>query len=672
MPDPVRSSRGSRPRRDGSLDRDVGSGAAVASPWDGYTSDAELPRALERLASASAGQLHLESLGTDAQGRSIPLMRAGSGRPEDPAFLVVAGLDGRHLIGTELALAVLRHLSEHPDSARTLLADRTLYVVPRVDLDGIEAWRGTPHREQAGIDGTADTDRDGLLGEDPADDLDGDGTIALVRVRDPDGGWIERPGHPDFLRPAVADKGEVGAWRILVEGRDDDGDEHWNEEEDAGVRLSRNFPTRFPWFERGSGVYQVSEAAARALVEFLAEHRNIGAVLVYGFEDNLLTPLPEGKASDPDMDRGRWNRQPLDAPIKADLPLLLELAKQYRESLGLPNGAKKVSLGSYGVAMTPEELGDIPSRTEAAQGGLAEFVYYARGRLGLATPGWSPGLQMARAKQDEGTDRKGDGDGSEGGESKDEPGANDAGAATDGKSSADATGGSGTEVVETAPAGPESHDTPGETGAGERKGPGADDESDLTDEGAFRDWLVGRDPSAWLGWKPITHPDFPDQEAFVGGYAPLARINPPIAVLDSLAPPHVALVERVLAQLPRVRLRDVRLDALGNGLYELRFTAENTGYLPDRLAQGQYSAEVRPTRFELGLPGGAAVMGGPSRGFLGRLEGSGGSEEVRRLLRLPSGGKVTVKVISELGGRDEHPIAPGEHWHRPDAKGGSR
>jgi len=623
--------------------------ATAARSADRYTTNAELPGLLRSLASRSNGLLEVETLATDAQGRAIPLVRAGAGRPEDPAVLVVAGLDGRHLVGTELALATLRKLAEHPDSGRVHLAEATLYVVPRLCLDGARAFAATPSRAQAGLDGEADVDRDGLTGEDRADDLDGDGKIALVRVRDPRGEWIELPGHEGLLRKADRAKGERGEWRILVEGRDDDGDLRWNEEEDSGVRVSRNFPARFPWFERGSARHQVSEPATRALADFLVAHPNIGIVLVYGFEDNLLT-LPSDRTSDPDPKSSRWNRQPLQHPHKMDLPFVKEIARRYREGVGLAGNTKRLGFGAFGVEMVPEELGGVPSPEDAAMGGLAEFVYFARGRLALATPGWSPALQMALENA-----------------APSEPGA--AAAEPD---SVGAEPDSAAAEPDSTSAGPDAADAAQDSARTRvRAQAESKNEPGLKQEAEFRDWLAAHDPSGWLGWRSIPHPDFPGLEAYAGGYAPLARINPPPQLIDSIAPAHVELVESLLSDLPRVRIRDARLQSVGSGLHELRFTVENTGYLPDRLALGEYSAEVRPTRYELRLPGGAEVLGAAPRGALERLEGSGGWREVRLLVRMPSGGNVTIEAISELGGRDSRTLRPGEHWRAPE-EGGAR
>jgi hypothetical protein len=200
--------------------------------------------------------------------------------------------------------------------------------------------------------------------------------------------------------------------------------------------------------------------------------------------------------------------------------------------------------------------------------------------------------------------------------------------------------------------------------AGSRPARGEESEEDsaLADEEEFRDWLVAQEPAGWLGWRPFSHPDFPNVETYLGGYAPLARINPPPAIVDSIAPAHVALVEQLLSKLPRIRIREARLESLGNGLHDLRFTVDNPGYLPDRLATGVYSAEVRPTRYELRLPEGATVLGAAPRGPIEGLEGSGGSRELRFLVRMSSRGSLTIDAISELGGRDTRTLRPGEHW----------
>lgn len=608
----------------------AGTGTAMAVTQ--YHDNAALDAALRQV--ADRGGFGREELCRDSRGEPVWLVSAGSRRAEDPAMLVVAGLDGRHLVGSEVALGILDILATRDDSTRALLESRTLYVIPRVNRAGADAFFSKTLRYgMAAKPGVSDADRDGLADEDLYEDLDGDGMIRWMRVRDARGAFVLEGPDSSFVRKADPLKGELGVWRWIREGRDEDGDRRFHEEADGGVLLSRNFTQGYEFFAKGSGPYQVSEVETRAIADFLASHPNIGTVLVFGFEDNLLTPLPEGKKSSPRLSGGRFGRKPVDAPNESDLPIFLEVARRYREDLGLGE-KKRVGMGEYG--RWPEAEGDGASLTNevAARGGLAAWVYYTRGRAAFGTPVWTPGLQMSWVKRDDAAS-----------ESADTDPDSSAVAADSTDADADSTG--------TSRGG-------GRAGRSDSKSKDGDAETaKVAEERAFRDWWVAQDASAWRDWAPISHPDFPGQRVEVGGYDPFSHINPPAAMIDSLVPPHRRLVHRLLAQTPRVVVRDLRLRSLGGGVHELTFTVENLGEFPDLLAQGVYSTHVRATRVELTVPQGSEVLGSPSRFALDRLEGAGADVEVRRLVRLAGNGPVTVAVISELGGRVEESVRPG-------------
>ena len=74
----------------------------LAPAWAAeYHDNAKLADAVRSV----GGGFHVEELVRDPQGRPVWLVRGGSDNPADPAVLVVAGVDGRHLVGTEMALA---------------------------------------------------------------------------------------------------------------------------------------------------------------------------------------------------------------------------------------------------------------------------------------------------------------------------------------------------------------------------------------------------------------------------------------------------------------------------------------------------------------------------------------------------------------------------------------
>ena len=665
-----------------------------AAVWDGYSDGPAIERRLKAAAGSSGGLTQLSEFGRTSTGEMLRVARIGSGESASPALLLVAGLDGRHLHGVELALRHIEALSADPESTRTLLAGATLYVVPTFRPDAVAALRARPARARATSAGVGDADRDGAEDEDRADDLDGDGVLRWVRLADGGGDYRSETERPEIVHPADRKAGLGGTWRLLSEGRDDDGDQAWNEEEDGGVLLSRNFPHGYEWFARGRGPHQVSEPETRALADFLVLHPEIGTVLVYGFEDNLLRPWPEQRSSDPSLEGPRFGRRPVDAPNRNDLPYFRELSDRYLQAIGL-DGAKG-SLGYGGFVTGTSAEGDlpIPSAEDAARGGFAEFSYYDRGLVALATPVWTPGAQLARLRKTEeeaktqakkeGSERESpkgerDGDGAQGdgadGDVAQRDGAQGERADGDGAQGESPKGGSSTA------------EPPREAGAndvsagGARTGTAADSttvsaEADSTteavelpeaiaDEARFLDWLRSTDPAAWKEWETFTHPDFPDRRTEVGGYAPLARIAPPIATLDELFAGHQAFLAELLGARPRLEFRSLSLRRVDGDVYSLEIEASNEGYLPDVLAQGVYATLVRPTRFELTLPSGAEVLGAGLRGPLERMAGSGGGAKADRLLRIPGGGEVEVSIVSEHGGRVARRIGPGETWRRP-------
>ena len=94
--------------------------------------------------------------------------------------------------GTTAALNLLDHLLHSDDPrVRHALDTRTFYVVPRVNPDGAEAGLADGRFRRSSVRPyPREEPRDGLHRE----DVDGDGRVLFMRMRDPNGSW--KP-HPD-------------------------------------------------------------------------------------------------------------------------------------------------------------------------------------------------------------------------------------------------------------------------------------------------------------------------------------------------------------------------------------------------------------------------------------------------------------------------------------------
>jgi len=359
--------------------------AAFASPAaraqetaEVLTNDA-LSRSLERLRGERGLGLELHEIGRSAGGRPISMMRVTGLDTEvaRPALLVVAGAWGPHALGTGIALAVLDSLvaGYGRDSAVTALLDRVeILVVPRLGPDAVDAGLRRPRGESVRNDAARDDDRDGAIDEDGPDDLDGNGLLTLMRIADPSGGWVEDPDDPGLMRPADPARGDRSAWKLLSEGRDDDGDGAWNEDPPGGADPSASFPRGYRWFEETSGEYPLSAPEARALAELLATRDPIAAVIVYGPQDNLAAPWTAkpggGHAESADDEGDRHIREPLDAPLAGDAEWLAEISRRYRDRTGR---AESDTLG-----------------TRPFGGDPVSWAYYHMGRWAFGSSAWSP------------------------------------------------------------------------------------------------------------------------------------------------------------------------------------------------------------------------------------------------------------------------------------------
>ncbi len=333
----------------------------MANPaLDGYANYVSLTEQVRKLDESDLVQVH--SLGKSLEDREIWLLVVGTGEVDKkPAIVVVGNVQPANLVGSELALRAAQKLvakAEQDEATKKLLAERTFYFIPRPDPDGSEKCFHGPYREPSGNARKTDDDRDFSFGEDGPDDLNGDGWITQLRVEDETGKLIAHPQEPRILIQADPKKGERGKYRVLTEGRDDDGDEQFNEDAGDGVGLNRNFTFGYRPFTAAAGANAVSEPESRALADFLHDRPNVAVVFSFSTEDNLFHPWkPDGQ-----KERNRIKT----TVLASDASLLEHIASEY----------KKLHGGS-----------DCPAPPEAA-GSFSQWAYFHYGRWSLSARGW--------------------------------------------------------------------------------------------------------------------------------------------------------------------------------------------------------------------------------------------------------------------------------------------
>ncbi|MBI2921182.1 MAG: hypothetical protein HYY18_08880, partial [Planctomycetes bacterium] len=326
----------------------------------------EFAAGLRATTAASNGVASVAVIGMSSERREILLVAIAHGEGGDgrPALLVIGGVEGDQATGAELAAALVADLVTAKDErTRKLLAERIVYVIPRLNPDGLERRLAPLRWADAGTARRWDEDRDGEADEDGPDDLDGDGAIAWMRVEDPAGEWVADATDAGLMRRADVAKGERPTHRLLVEGRDDDEDGAWNEDGPGGIDLNSSFTWNYRSHAARSGPYQMSEPEARALADFVVAHPNIEAAFTFSSNDNCVRQA--APAAPPDPLPGVPS--PLVQLDPADTLYFARVADLYRGALGRDR-------------LDPGPLRD---------GAVAEWLYFHRGILSLSSPGWS-------------------------------------------------------------------------------------------------------------------------------------------------------------------------------------------------------------------------------------------------------------------------------------------
>lgn len=315
-------------------------GAQGAPPASPYLPHARLAASLDSLGRARPQVVRVSIIATSPGGRSAQLVRLGAGADVDarPAVLLLANAHGPHLVGSEVALRTARDLAGAygRDTAVTRLLDRvTVFIVPRLNPDAAEQYFAGLRYERTRNDGRVSAGRDLHDPQDGPSDMNGDGVITTMRVEDPRGDWMADEVDPFLLRRADPRRGERGRYRLLVEGRDRNGDGQIAADQPTGIDVGKNFSNEFTHFRSG-GNYPFESDEAKAVADLFQSYAGIAAVYVLGPQDNLMRPWEArrvpGIGGNP---QGTSAGGPLTAMLPDDGPWLLEVARRQRDMIGL-------------------------------------------------------------------------------------------------------------------------------------------------------------------------------------------------------------------------------------------------------------------------------------------------------------------------------------------------
>ncbi|MBN2316898.1 MAG: hypothetical protein JXM79_23425 [Sedimentisphaerales bacterium] len=272
----------------------------VPVAWNRFYDHAGLTAILARLHRAFPESTKLYSIGKSTQDRHIWCLEVTARNVGDPDRKPGMYIDG-NIHGNEVQAAetvaytawYLCHQYGRLDKVTSLLDERVFYLLPSINPDGRDLWLHTGEQARSGQE-PLDNDRDGLVDEDGAEDLNGDGLITMMRIKDPHGRFKLHPDYPEYLMVRTR-PGETGDYDLLgSEGIDNDGDGRINEDGPGGYDLNRNWG--FDWqpnyVQYGAQDYPFSQPEPRAVAEFVMAHTNIAAAQSYHNAGGMILRTP--------------------------------------------------------------------------------------------------------------------------------------------------------------------------------------------------------------------------------------------------------------------------------------------------------------------------------------------------------------------------------------------
>jgi hypothetical protein len=661
---------------------------------DRYHTPAELNAALLALARANPSFVRTHSLAKTPGGRelllleigpetAIPAVRPNPSNPAAPAntpapsspaktlpaVFIASNMEGTVPLSSEAALYLAALLLQKPD----LRSDRTWYILPCGNPDAASLFFAKPLRRDPRNARPNNDDQDDQTDEDGPEDLNADGLITQMRVKDPEGEWMPVPAQPRLLKRADWSKGEKGVYKLYSEGLDNDGDGQYNEDGPGGVNSGVNFPHLYKFYAPDSGLWAGSEPETFALLKFIDSHREIALTFVFGESNFCLAPPRGGRKAESDLNQIKIPERMAPA-IGADpartytIAEIMEMVKPL-----VPPGmelTESMIAGFLGLGAVTNPLDDDlkfykelsekfkeflkTNKLDAKRldpspdkdGSFELWAYYHLGLPSFALDFWTLPEVKEEKKAEEITPDKLEKMTKDEflalGEEKIDAFLKSAGAPPQFKAK---------QLMEAVKSGSLAPKQMAEMMKQMPKPP-SEEGADPKDKAllVFSDKdLAGK---GFVDWKPFKHPTLGEVE--IGGIAPFADNTPPPAMIEALLKGQVPWVFEIAQKMPRIKIASTEVKSLGTNVYEIKVRVENTGALPYPTAMGRRNQRILPVVLTLEGPG-IKIVDGKKRTVIPAIQ-SLATQSATWIIHSDKPVKVEVKAETPSAWRDSRTI----------------
>ena len=649
---------------------------ALSTQQDNYPDPSRINESLRDLQRDHPDVSSVSQLATSPGGSQVLLLEIGkeisTGEKKNPAILVAGNLEGDRPLTGLAALRLAEMILDNPGH----YASKNWYIIPSGNPDALTGYFRTPLNENTRNATPHNDDVDELTDEDGFDDLNGDGMITRMRVRDPEGEWIPVEDEPRLMRKADLSKGEQGIYKVYSEGTDNDEDGKYNEDGTGGTNVNLNFPHLFEPFDPETGLYPGSSPEARAILEFVYAHPEIAMTFAFGATNFCYSPPKKGRKGEVDTDRltipdryaemlgadpdrtysmaeviemvrplvpagvtvdesmiaGFLGLGAVVNPLDEDLAFFNKLSEEYKKYLeekGVtserfdPERARDGSfeLWSYyhlGVPVFSMDLWSVPKPVKKENGGL-DLEQLGRMTsdefLALGEEKIAAFMEEAGVPEQFTAERV---------MAMVQNGQTDPGQLA--------------EMIEKMP-------------EKAQEDAGADpEEKALLD---YSDRVLGG--KGFVNWELFDHPTLGEVE--IGGFAPFTATTPEYAVSDSLLKIHLPWIFELAGKLPSLRIHRASVESQGAGVYRLEVWIENDSYLPFPTAMGKRNKQPAPAVVLLGGSG-YTLLSGYDRTPAGDLKGKS-RKKLTWLIRADKKAEIEIDLTSKSAGSDRTTVQIG-------------
>src|SRR5665647_1137888 len=274
--------------------------------FDRYYTYDDVVEALKLLHTTFPELTKLDVVGKSEEGREIYALTINNAKTGEalskPGVYMDGNIHGNEIQAGEVCLyfanMLLTKYGEN-DKITKVVDKNVYYIIPVVNVDG--RFHFFKDAQTSSSDRSfripKDDDRDGLVDEDGPDDLDGDGNICMMRIKDPLGDYKTDPEDSRLMIPVKP--GEKGEWTLLgSEGIDNDNDGKINEDGEGYFDGNRNWG--YDWqpnyVQNGAGNFPLCALGVKAIAAYIHQRPNIIVNFAFHNSGGMWLRAPSIKA----------------------------------------------------------------------------------------------------------------------------------------------------------------------------------------------------------------------------------------------------------------------------------------------------------------------------------------------------------------------------------------